>query len=254
MRDDLILARVEDREYLTVTEAASLVRVSPATIRRYFNRLAEHGLVERTRGGLRRNGGRPRHGRIPPFSQREVRLAREKEAIAREAAGLLSPNDVVIVSGGTTTYHLAALLPEFPIRIVTNSVRLASAASDRPGTAAEIYLVGGFLYPQAGLLLGPEARASFGRYNARWAFLSVGGVDSRGLTNTNELVAETQRAMIDHAESLVVLVDHTKIGHTDMSFVCDWDRVDILITDDASSLDRLCIADRDVRVLRVDVV
>ncbi len=180
MRDDLILARVEDQEYLTVAEAVSLFRVSPATIRRDFGRLSERGLAERTRGGLRRNGGRHR-GLIPPFSQREVRLVRQKEAIAREAARLLSPNDVVIVGGGTTTYHLAALLPEFPIRIVTNSVRLASAVSDRPGTAAEIYLVGGFLYPQAGLVLGPEARASFGRYNARWAFLSVGGADSGGL-------------------------------------------------------------------------
>ena len=159
MRYDRILSYVEGHQYLTVNEAVDLLSASPATIRRDFNRLAEENLVQRTRGGIKRSS-RVGDGSMVPFSQREVRLSREKDAIARKAVELLSPEDVVIIGAGTTTYHMAGCLPTFPLRVITNSLRLASVLGEkgRGESQIDVYMVGGYLYPQSSILLGPQSR------------------------------------------------------------------------------------------------
>ena len=97
--------------------------------------------------------------------------------------------------------------------------------------AVEVFLTGGYIYPQSGLLIGPQAVAAIGRYHANWAFLSVGGICSSGIYNTNEFVAENELAMIEKAERVAVLADHRKIGSPSMCRVCGLDRVHLLITD-----------------------
>ena len=68
-------------------------------------------------------------------------------------------------------------------------------------------------------------------YHSRWAFLSVGGLDPRGATNTNQLVVESERAMIEQTENAVILADHSKWDHRDMIRQCDWSEISCLITD-----------------------
>jgi DeoR/GlpR family transcriptional regulator of sugar metabolism len=68
-------------------------------------------------------------------------------------------------------------------------------------------------------------------YHSRWAFLSVGGLDERGATNTNQLVVESERAMIEQSEHAVILADHSKWDHRDMIRQCAWSEIHCLITD-----------------------
>ena len=256
MRYDRILAQVEGDQYLSVGEAVKILGASPATIRRDFDHLAEQNLVQRTRGGIKRCGS-ARDGIMVPFAQREIRFSREKDAIARKAVELLSPEDVVIVGAGTTTYHMAGCLPTFPLKVITNSLRLASVLGDRGlgESQIDVYMVGGYLYPQASILLGPQSRAGFSQYHARWTIMSVGGIDEAGLYNTNELVVDTERAIIERSEELVILADHSKLGHRAMSFLADLDVMRILITDRAPDTNGLleAISDRGVRVIVADV-
>jgi len=233
LRHERMIDYLNAHEILSVEEAMALFAASPATIRRDFNDLAAQGLVQRVRGGIKlvRAGGQP----MLPFSLREVRHSREKEALARRAAGLLRPGDVIFIDGGTTTFHLGGCLPDIPLCLITNSLRLAAALEERRAERArwDICVTGGFIYPHSGgLLLGPTAQASLAQYHAHWAFLSAGGVAEGGITNTNELVVDTERIMIGHAEKTVILADHSKIGKYALCHVCPLDRVDFLITDE----------------------
>ena len=157
----------------------------------------------------------------------------QKERIASAAATLIKDGDVLVIDGGTTTLCLAAHLANRRVRILTNSLLIAHRI-DRLRTApggAEVFLTGGFLYPGSGLLVGPQAVANIAGYHARLAFISVGGLDEHGSTNTNQLVVESERAMIRAAERTVVLADSTKWSRRDMVRACDWKEISVLVTD-----------------------
>jgi DeoR/GlpR family transcriptional regulator of sugar metabolism len=198
---------------------------------------------------------KPDPGEMVPVELREIQHPLEKQALAARAVELLSPGDAVIIDGGTTTSMLATSIPDFPLRIITNSVRLvASLEAHRQNyPRLDIYLTGGILYPHSGLLLGPSAEASVSQYHAQWAFLSVGGITDSGTFNTNELVVEVERAMIGSAEKVVILADHSKIGKQALCSAIGLDEVDILITDEFPENDHTLqkIAEVGVQVIRV---
>lgn len=232
-RHDRLVNLLRDKEFLGIDEACAAVGASPATIRRDFGELVAQGRVERLRGGVTR----PRRDALAmvPFAAREMQRAAEKSAIARVAASLLAPGDAVFVDGGTSTLHLASHLGAVPVRVITNSLRLAAAiGATTYASPVEVHCTGGYLLTRGGLLIGPQARAGIAAYHARWAFLSVGGVGPDGVFNTDELVQDVEREMIAHADRVVVLADHSKIGARSLCRVCDLARVHELITDAAA--------------------
>jgi DeoR/GlpR family transcriptional regulator of sugar metabolism len=245
-RIQAIIDHLSKSQILSVEDAVRVFKSSPATIRRDFNKLADEELVERVHGGVRLIEKGP--GEMLPFELREIQHSEEKRAIAAKAAELLQPRDVAIIDGGTTTAMLGACIPDIQLRIITNSVRLATILDSRPHHQArlEVYLTGGILYPHSGLLLGPTTRASVSQYHAQWAFLSVGGITEKGISNTNELVAEAERAMIASAEKVVILADYSKIGRHAMCDVCPLSDIHVLITNDwadnAPTLDKIAAA------------
>ena len=251
-----ILAHLNEHEFLSVEDAVTLIAASPATVRRDFNQMTLENLVDRTRGGIRRkkiwaNG-------LTPYALRAARHAREKHALARKAVTLLRPGDVIMVDGGTTTFHITDCLPDFPLRIITNSLHLASTLGEQRfgGKAAvDVFLSGGHLYPQSGQLIGPQARASIAQYYANWVFLSVGGIDGESFYYSNELVVETEQAMMANADKVVILADHSKIGARAMCHLCELDRADILITDTRMEHESMYerIREAGVEIILVDV-
>lgn len=230
-RQQQLIDTLAVRRFLRLDDAVKLTNASLATVRRDFAALAEAGVVQRFRGGIRL----PQSDTMLPFALRDYLFSEAKQRLAQRAAALLRPGDVLFVDGGTTTAHLAACLPAIPLRIITNSVRLATMLDEgNRRSNYEIYLTGGGLYPRSGLLTGPSAAAAVAQYRACWAFLSVGGLTRDGLFNTTESVVETERRMIAHAEKVVVVADHSKIGRTAMCRVCPLEEIDILITEDTA--------------------
>lgn len=240
-RQRALIALVERQGDLTLEEACRTFTISPATARRDFLEIARRGAAEKTWGGLRRApglGSRVTPADMVPLDLRETQHPDEKERIARAAAALVENGDVLMIDGGTTTLHMAAHLANRRVRILTNSLLIANRI-DRLRTAtdgAEVFLTGGFLYPGSGLLVGPQAVENLAQYHARWAFLSCGGLDAEGATNTNQLVVESERAMIRAATRAVVLADSSKWTRRDMVRAFAWNEIHALVIDRAPEL------------------
>lgn len=234
-RQRAILALVERQGDLTLEEACRSFEISPATARRDFTEIGARGAAEKTWGGLRRLAAAPAAGDMVPSEQRETAQATEKASIARAAAALVADGDVLLIDGGTTTLALAEHLANRRVRILTNSLLIAHRIDRLRASSegAEVFLTGGFLYPRSGLLVGPQAVSNLADYHARWAFLSCGGLDTEGATNTNQLVAESERAMIRAADQAVVLADASKWQRRDMVRAFAWGEVAMLVTDAA---------------------
>ncbi|GAB3164472.1 hypothetical protein GCM10027291_05920 [Telluribacter humicola] len=119
-----------------------------------------------------------------------------------------------------------------PVTVITNSILIASQIDlERQSKyGAEVLLTGGLIYPEAGMLVGPQAIRNIREYHARWAFLSVGGIETEGATNSSQLVVETQRAIMDQCETRVLLADHSKFGRKSLCRLCGINEMDLLIT------------------------
>lgn len=239
-----ILSYVENHNFLSVREAARGLQASRSTIWRDFLILTSRSLVERTRGGIKKCAGGSTS--VLPFDQRQVKFGQEKDAIARRAVQLLREGDVFIADGGTTTYHLAAHLPDVPLTVVTASIPLVIALSRRMRElqALEMVVIGGVYNPELGISLGAAAQESLSRIHAQWTFLGVDGVTEEGISNNSYLTIESKRQMIPNSEKVAVLADHSKIGRRAMTQVCGLDEIDLLITDECSdnapALDKIC--------------
>src|SRR5207253_7798579 len=115
----------------------------------------------------------------------------------------------------------------------------------------DLVLLGGFVYPKTGVALGPLTVRMMEDIHVHQVIMSVGGITTKGLFNSNLLLVETERRMMRCADEVTVVADHTKIGRQALAFLCELSAIDTLITDSGASTTQLEILDRAaVRYLR----
>jgi DeoR family transcriptional regulator, fructose operon transcriptional repressor len=223
-RREQILQVIENRGFVSLGELAERVRASESTVRRDLEYLDGIGQIRRTRGGAAYVGES-----LTPFDVRRTKAREQKERIAAAAAALVEPGETVILDGGTTTLEVARQLAGKPLQVVTNSIPIVNVLVNSPQT--ELIVVGGFLYPKTGVNLGPIAVETLRSIHARRLFVSVGGILETGLFNSNALLVETERQMIEAAEEMVVVSDSSKFGHSALAHLCPLDVVDRVVVD-----------------------
>lgn len=232
-RHKKIIELLESKNELDVNQACDIFNVSPATIRRDFSNLLNNKEIRKTWGGLTMASKSESQDKMSSIARRQLLYSTEKQKIAQKAASFVKDGDVIIIDGGTTTYFMIPYLAKKNIKVITNSILIAYYMDkDRLNKfgGAEIFLTGGFIYPNSELLVGPQAIANIKLYHANCAFLSVGGLELDLATNSNQLVVETERAMIEQCEKVIILADSSKFGKKSMNKMCDLKEVDVLIT------------------------
>ncbi|MET9651206.1 DeoR/GlpR family DNA-binding transcription regulator [Streptomyces sp. NPDC006460] len=237
-RRALILDEVRRRGGVRVNELTRRLNVSDMTVRRDLDALARQGVVEKVHGGAVPVVETSTHE--PGFEAKSALELGAKEAIARTAARMVAPGTAIALSGGTTTFALAAQLLDVPdLTVVTNSVRVADVfhAARRPGSgearpgAATVVLTGGVRTP-SDALVGPVADQAIRSLHFDVLFLGVHGISvEAGLSTPNLAEAETNRRLVRSARRVVVLADHTKWGTVGLSSFARLDEVDALVTD-----------------------
>jgi DeoR/GlpR family transcriptional regulator of sugar metabolism len=69
------------------------------------------------------------------------------------------------------------------------------------------------------------------RLNVRKTVLSMAGINDRGCFNSNLLLVETERAMMQAAEEVIVVADSTKFGHQSLAHLCALEEIDRFVVD-----------------------
>lgn len=225
-RRNRILELVRTRGFAALPDLAKALRVSESTIRRDLEQLEETGSAKRTHGGVLYTGTSPK---LPHFDERQPSQWDKKRAIAERAVELIENGDTVLLDGGTTTYEVARLLVGRPLQVVTNSLPVANLFAANANT--DLVFVGGYLYPRTGVSLGPYANEMLARLNVRKTVLSVAGINDRGCFNSNLLLVETERAMMQAAEEVIVVADSTKFGHQSLANLCGLDEINHFVVD-----------------------
>lgn len=231
-----LLQELSVRDAVRVSEVARALGVSEMTVRRDIDTLADEGAVRKIHGGAARLRGTD--AAEPGFSMNLGRQRQAKLAVGRAARGLLQPGMTVSISAGTTTYCLAGMLDGIEgLTVVTNSLTGADVARRSSGGEATVILTGGEATPSEALV-GPVATATIRSLHVDICFMGVHGIHlDSGLTTPNLAEAETNAALLEAADRLVVLADHTKFGIRAMAGFAELRAVDTLITDDGISPD-----------------
>ncbi len=226
-RRQRLIELIAERGFVDLATLVQRLDVSESTIRRDLAQLDEEGLVKRTHGGAVCVSDR--WGALN-YSARESTAQAEKSAIGRVAAELIGDDDVVLINGGTTAYEVARQLLGRPLRVVTNSLPIANMFAS--AAEVELMVIGGYLYPRTGVMMGPAAREALKSVHANKAILGCAGITPQGLFNANALMVEAEQYMMQCADEVIFVVDHTKFGRAALARICSLEEPDYLVCDD----------------------
>jgi len=230
-RQDHIARIVEEHGRARVADLASTFRVSGVTIRKDLAALERQGRVVRTHGGAVTLG---RAGAERAFDVRERIQPDEKDAIGREAAGMVVDGESIALDASTTALALARHLKGrggwLHLTVITNGLRIASELAGHPGIS--VVMPAGFLRWEALSLVGPLGEGLFEKVNIQKAFMGAAGFAiEAGLSDATEEEAQIKRLMVQGASEVVGLVDHTKWGRAAFATFCETADVGVVVTD-----------------------
>lgn len=222
-----IIDLVERQGQAKVEEIAQAMSISAATVRRDLQRIEQHGLLNRTRGGA-----------VPaPQAPMAMTLAEsrsinpsEKEAIGQTAAMLIRDGDTVLMDGGFTTLQVARHISAEHITVVTSSFDVAQILARRDDV--RLVLLGGDMDSATGTTVGPLTEGNIRQFYADKAILGADAISlEAGLTSPNSRTAQNKTAMVSCAREVIVVADHSKLGRSALYRVADASVVATLVTD-----------------------
>jgi DeoR family transcriptional regulator, carbon catabolite repression regulator len=225
-----IVNYLKSNKRITVDLICELYEVSRDTARRDMVKLEEQGQIIRTRGGA-----------ILPTLSKEVgnyeqRLQAEpssKLTIGKAAAALMQDGDYLMMDASTTVLHAATALSSKHNVVVTSSIEIAAILTRKEDTI--IHILGGVLDNKHHSVYGAKAIEMLNDYHVDKLFIGTCGITEEGLSAPNEEDSYLVREMMQHADQVIVLADHSKFGKRLFHRVVGFDSIDILITDQALS-------------------
>jgi DeoR/GlpR family transcriptional regulator of sugar metabolism len=230
IRHERILELLRQHGLVSVQRLARTVRASDMTVRRDLARLEARGLVRKLHGGAALEVGKTEESH---FSATREEHVEEKRAIAKQAASLVAPGNVVALGAGTTTWHVAQVLAErSDLSFITNSPNIALALDRGQGN---IILTGGHWRTPGDALVGPPALWTLERLQSDILFLGANGIDLKaGYTTPILPEAEVNAALIRKASRVVIVADHSKFGRVTLATFAPIGAAHLVITDAAA--------------------
>jgi DeoR/GlpR family transcriptional regulator of sugar metabolism len=226
-RHKLIVQMLEQQGSVSVRELPSLVRASPATIRRDLDLLAQRGHVVRAWGGVLHPDATVGES---SFVEKTHTAAAAKAAIGRVAAAQISGPANVFVDSGSTTLEAARHLVLRPgLTIFTNSIPLLCL---RNNVRCRLVALGGEVRHLSRALVGTLAMDWMGQLEFDYALIGASGLDSRtGASTTEVLEATIKKEAIKRSRRALLLADASKWDHPAAIRFAAWSHFDQFVTD-----------------------
>jgi DeoR/GlpR family transcriptional regulator of sugar metabolism len=206
-RQRLILDRLRQDGQIIAATLSEELGLSEDTVRRDLRALAAAGSLQRVHGGAL-----PASAAVATFAARSGVELDAKRAIARAAARMVRPGQVVFVDGGTTCRELARqFVPELKATVVTHSPTIAQALVEHPNI--EVVVIGGRLFKHSVVAVGAAALDAISRIHADCYFMGVTGVNAGlGLSTGDLEEAHIKAALMSHAAETWVLASAEKLN------------------------------------------
>ncbi len=218
---------LDSKDFLDLETLCRELDASESSVRRDLDDLEEQSVLKRVYGGA--VPVHPHAGGAFDFSVESARFSDEKSRIARLTAGLIQDGETVILDGGSTVAAVAGELASKSLHIVTNSLPIAETLEARRNI--ELTLTGGYLDPRIRVMLGPLCEQMLSLIRADVLIMGIGSVSEEGFSNNNTLVVGSEQKMIEIANRVIIVADHTKFGRSAMIPVAQLSAADTVVSD-----------------------
>ncbi|MBR0138495.1 MAG: DeoR/GlpR transcriptional regulator [Erysipelotrichaceae bacterium] len=213
-----------EEKTVSVEELAEILKVSPSTIRRDLAEMEDRSMITRVYGGAKINSEQIIE---PNMSWKNIIMSEEKNRIARYAASLVKPGDIVFIDGGTTTDKIIDYITARDVLIITQGLNCIEKCIERK---FRCYSFGGYVRERTNVLIGTEVieKAKESIFNV--AFVAANGVHPfTGFTCNDEMEGGLKEAIISRAMRSYICMDSSKINKLNKCKFADINQT--LITD-----------------------
>ncbi|GLQ32667.1 DeoR/GlpR family transcriptional regulator [Litoribrevibacter albus] len=206
-RHELILKLVAEHGYISNEELASRCQVTPQTIRRDLNELADNQQLSRHHGGAGTNTSIANAA----YSQRRVMQHEQKARIAQRIAQQVPNFSSLFINIGTTTEEVAkALLNHTGLQIITNNLNVANILSAKEDF--DVLVAGGTVRKDGGIV-GQGTEDFINQFKVDFGIVGISGIDEDGsLLDYDYREVRVSQAIIKNSRQVLLAADHTKFG------------------------------------------
>ena len=222
-----LLEFLNKRGYATIEELAQNFSVTPQTMRRDINQLADEGRVQRFHGGV----GMPLSTENIIYDQRKLLFTEEKRRIAELAARHVPDGASLCINIGTTTEAVAfALLGHKNLRILTNNLNVARICAGND--SFEVIIAGGTVRSHDLGVIGPETEHFIREFRMDFGIIGISGIDEEGnLLDYDYREVAVARTIIECSRRVFLVTDRSKFGRPAMVRVAHLSDINALFTD-----------------------
>lgn len=226
-RKDQIVEMVTREGYVSIDELVSAFNVTPQTIRRDLNQLADQGLLDRHHGGA---GILSSTQNTAYRARKELELDGKRE-IAKMVAEDIPDGASLFINIGTTTEAVAhELLGKNNLRVVTNNLHVASILAEREDF--RVIVTGGEVRHRDGGIIGEATVDLVKQFQMEFAIIGVSGIHEDGtLLDFDYREVKVAQAIMENSRRVFLCADHTKFGRNAMVRLGTVSQIDDLYTD-----------------------
>ena len=233
-RLEQVFSYIKEHENASTLELAEFFHVSEMTIRRDLAELEANGRVARFYGGAMAKQPAPAED---AFSLRVGINLKYKNVIGARAVQYLQEhlaeeeNAAIFFGSGSSIFLMAQQLKEvLPMPAVTDNLHVASVLASNPENS--VVMIGGTILLPSLNATGYLAEKMLADLSIECAFIGSSGIDKNGyLCAYNFVETGMFSTIISVSKQVVILADHSKIGHSNMVRISRLNNKFTLITD-----------------------
>ncbi|OEF29455.1 DeoR/GlpR family transcriptional regulator [Vibrio rumoiensis] len=226
-RHEKIIELVKDQGYVSTDDLVAMFEVSPQTIRRDLNELADANKIRRNHGGATLANS----AENSPYSDRKVMNQHEKNRIAQALVKHIPDGSTLFIDIGTTPEAVAKALLDHhqQLRIVTNNINAAIILMTKPDF--KVILAGGEVRNRDGGVTGEATLDFISQFRLDFGILGISGIDFDGsLLDFDYHEVRVKRAIIENSRAVFLPVDHSKFGRNAMVNLGKIEDIDLIVT------------------------
>ena len=236
-RQNKLLDILQKDKIIKTKVMADYFGVSIETIRRDLDQLESEGIINKIYGGAEL---RPQAEVAPsPLVARRGSMQPVKAAIAAKTAEYIPNRCTIALDAGSTIYELCPYLNQKEdLVIICSDVHTATRLLEN--TNNKVYLMGGFLTSD-GTSKGTFSDSFFDNISRIDIFVCAtdGAIPDEGLTCDAAGINDLKKKYMRTAGKRIAVLDHTKFTHSGFYKTCDFNDLDIMITDSGAPEDAL---------------
>lgn len=226
-RHDAIIALVRRQGYASIEQLAGDFGVTPQTIRRDLNLLANEGRLRRVHGGA----GLESSTVNTAYQTRKTLNLAAKQRIARLLARQIPDNTSLFINIGTTNEIFAeALADHHGLEVITNNLNVAAILQHQEDF--NVIVAGGQVRSRDGGIIGEATIDFINQFKVDYGIIGISGIDDDGsLLEFDYQEVRVAQAIIHNSRQVMLLADHSKFHRNAVVRQGNIAQIDALFTD-----------------------